>query len=229
MHAVIAEMKRHFKPELAHVLVSHFFAAGSAKSDSETKLTVGGLDTVPLDLLSDFDYVALGHLHYKNALVSDTIRYSGSPLKFSLSERAQQKGVWIVEVAPGSSQLEFRELHPLRDIVEVQGSFQEVTHPDFYQGIDRNDFMNIQLTDRAVIPNMMYQLRKVYPNILGVERLQGRENDKQQGSESAAKHLSPVELSEGFFKEVTEEKMTSQQRQWLRESFEAVHQKERGE
>ncbi|MBP1047718.1 exonuclease SbcCD subunit D [Enterococcus sp. BWM-S5] len=229
MEFVTAEIKKNFKSGMAHVLVSHFFAAGSAKSDSETKLTVGGLDTVPLDLLRDFDYVALGHLHNKDALISDQIRYSGSPLKFSLSERKQEKGVWIVDISEQSCQLEFHRIQPLREIKELQGTFQELAKQEFYESIDRKDFMFIQLTDRSVIPNMMYQLRKVYPNILGVERVYGRENDQKGLTKDVnMKQLSPLELSRQFFEEMTEEELTSQQEQWLNESLDSVQQKERG-
>lgn len=229
MEFVTAEIKKNFKSGMAHVLVSHFFAAGSAKSDSETKLTVGGLDTVPLDLLRDFDYVALGHLHNKDALISNQIRYSGSPLKFSLSERKQEKGVWIVDISEQSCQLEFHRIQPLREIKELQGTFQELTKQEFYESIDRKDFMFIQLTDRSVIPNMMYQLRKVYPNILGVERVYGRENDQKGLTKDVnMKQLSPLELSRQFFEEMTEEELTSQQEQWLNESLDSVQQKERG-
>ena len=97
MEKVVAKMQESFLPNKKQVLVSHFFVAGSEKTDSETKLTVGGLDVVPTALLEPFDYVALGHLHGKNALQAPNARYSGSPVKFSLSEMTQEKGVWLVE------------------------------------------------------------------------------------------------------------------------------------
>ncbi|WP_321382804.1 exonuclease SbcCD subunit D [uncultured Enterococcus sp.] len=228
MAFVVEEIKKQFKPGMTHILVSHFFAAGSAKSDSETKLTVGGLDTVPLDLLDAFDYVALGHLHNKDALLSDKIRYSGSPLKFSLSERKQEKGVWIVDIEEEDLDLTFHPLQPKREIRELEGTFKELTKQDFYESINRQDFMFIQLTDRAVIPNMMYQLRKIYPNILGVERVYGRENEQKIIEELSMKQLSPIELSKQFFEEMTEETLTEQQEQWLKESLDTIQQKERG-
>lgn len=229
MTYVVDEMKKQFKSGMSQLLVSHFFAAGSTKSDSETKLTVGGLDTVPLDLLEDFDYVALGHLHNKDALITEKIRYSGSPLKFSLSERNQEKGVWIVDVNEKMVQSTFHPLRPKREIKELQGTFSELTQQAFYESIDRKDFMFIQLTDRAVIPNMMYQLRKVYPNILGVERLYGRENDQKTITrEISMKKLSPLELSQQFFEEMTEEALTKQQEEWLNESLDTIQQQERG-
>ena len=63
-------------------------------------MEVGGLDAIAVDSMATFDYVALGHLHGKDALHAETVKYSGSPVKFSLSEAKQQKGVWIVDTAP---------------------------------------------------------------------------------------------------------------------------------
>ncbi|MEI5995145.1 exonuclease SbcCD subunit D [Candidatus Enterococcus mansonii] len=229
MKLVIEEMKNRFKPDMAHVLISHFFVAGSEKTDSETTLMVGGLDTVPLSLLEEFDYVALGHLHGKNALQAPNARYSGSPLKFSLSEMNQQKGVWIVETSHQETTFEFREITPLRDVVQIEGSFKELIAPDFYESIDREAYLHIQLTDRAVIPNMMNQLRQVYPRVIGVERLYGREQQKQKHEpKKEIKTLVPTELVGRFFSDVTGETLTKKQQIWLAENFETIHQEERG-
>ena len=164
MERVIAEIVALFDPTKKHVLVTHFFIAGGLRTDSETAIEVGGLNSVPYDLLAPFDYVALGHLHSKNALQKERVRYSGSPLKFSLSEVNDQKGVWIVD----TEELEpvFHPLAPLRDLRQLKASFAQLLEPDFYQTLDRKAFWQILLTDRAVIPNMMNQLREVYPYIL---------------------------------------------------------------
>lgn len=229
MKEVIAAMEKQFKPNMAHVLVSHFFVAGSEKSDSETKLMVGGLDTVPLSLLESFDYVALGHLHGKNALQAENARYSGSPLKFSLSEMNQKKGVWIVDTQVNETTFEFQEIAPLRDVLQIEGSFKELTTPEIYEAINRENYLHIQLTDRAVIPNMMNQLRQIYPRVIGVERLFGRE--EQQKSNQAKKEiktLAPTELVDQFFSEVTGEELTAQQHVWIKENLADIHQAERG-
>nr|WP_255552610.1 exonuclease SbcCD subunit D [Lactobacillus sp. Sy-1] len=89
--AIVEQIKKQFVSDKKHILISHFFVAGSATTESETKLTVGGLSAVPEQLLADFDYVALGHLHGKDAIKAPNIQYSGSPVKFSLSEANQKK------------------------------------------------------------------------------------------------------------------------------------------
>ncbi|MGX7243500.1 exonuclease SbcCD subunit D [Enterococcus quebecensis] len=230
MKEVIKEMEKQFKPDMAQVLVSHFFVAGSEKSDSETKLMVGGLDTVPLSLLESFDYVALGHLHGKNALQAENARYSGSPLKFSLSEMNQKKGVWIVDTDTQKTSFEFKEITPLRDVVQIEGGFKELIAPEYYESINREDYLHIQLTDRAVIPNMMNQLRQIYPRIIGVERLFGRE-ERQKTSETKKeiKTLTPTELVDQFFSEVTGEELTKQQQVWINDNLAEIHQAERGQ
>ncbi|MBM7690050.1 exonuclease sbcCD subunit D [Enterococcus ureilyticus] len=229
MKEVVTEMKKQFKPDMKHVLVSHFFVAGSEKSDSETKLMVGGLDTVPLSLLESFDYVALGHLHGKNALQAENARYSGSPLKFSLSEMNQKKGVWIVDTKANETTFEFKEITPLRNVIQIEGSFKELTTQEFYESIDRENYLHIQLTDRAVIPNMMNQLRKIYPRVIGVERLFGREvQQKHNETKKEIKTLAPNELVAQFFSDVTGEELTRQQQVWIKENLAEIYQAERG-
>ncbi|WP_430606516.1 DNA repair protein SbcD/Mre11 [Enterococcus sp. AZ170] len=229
MKEVVTEMKKQFKPDMKHVLVSHFFVAGSEKSDSETKLMVGGLDIVPLSLLESFDYVALGHLHGKNALQAENARYSGSPLKFSLSEMNQKKGVWIVDTKANETTFEFKEITPLRNVIQIEGSFKELTTQEFYESIDRENYLHIQLTDRAVIPNMMNQLRKIYPRVIGVERLFGREvQQKHNETKKEIKTLAPNELVAQFFSDVTGEELTRQQQVWIKENLAEIYQAERG-
>ena len=97
MARIVVKMEEEFDPDRTHVLVAHFFAAGSSHTDSETQTEVGGLDAVPVDLMAPFDYVALGHLHNKNALQAPRVKYAGSPLEFSASEVNLDKGVWIVD------------------------------------------------------------------------------------------------------------------------------------
>jgi len=92
------------KPDRSRVsiLVMHQFLAGAAVCDSE-ELSVGGSDQVAVSSVAAFDYVALGHLHRPQRVGRETVRYCGSPLKYSFSEAGHTKSVTIVEtVAAGS-------------------------------------------------------------------------------------------------------------------------------
>ncbi|MGM0123285.1 DNA repair protein SbcD/Mre11 [Enterococcus sp. AZ194] len=226
MVRVVSEMESLFAPNKKHVLVSHFFVAGSEKSDSETKIEVGGLDGVPGSMLSSFDYVALGHLHGKDALHQENARYSGSPLKFSLSEMNQKKGVWIVDTEPTIS-YRFVELRPLHEMIEVTAAFKELISPEFYQNINRENYLQIQLTDRAIIPNMMNQLRQIYPHILSVERVNGRDEGTKRQTNVQQKELSPNQLIATFFEEMTEEPLTEKQQVWVADALQNLNELER--
>lgn len=217
--SVIAEMKRHFKPNMRHVLVAHFFAAGSSKSDSETKIMVGGLDSVPVDLLQDFDYVALGHLHNHSALNHLTVQYSGAPLKYAISEEKQTKGVYIVDTSDLSRT--FYPLSPLHDLQRLVASYEELLTPAFYQKIAREDFLHIQLTDRGVIPNLMNQLRVIYPRLLGIERVNPLES-KAQLTQLKKRANTPKKVVSDFFAEMTNEDLTANQEKWLAKGLQAV-------
>src|SRR6478609_11639836 len=81
------------------VVLAHTFASGGISSDSERDLSIGGVGAVPLDLFDGFSYTALGHLHGRQKL-SESVRYSGSPLAYSFSEAAHQTGAWLVDVGP---------------------------------------------------------------------------------------------------------------------------------
>ncbi|MDH6363851.1 exonuclease SbcD [Enterococcus sp. PF1-24] len=216
LERVVPEMEQQFAADKKQVLVAHFFVAGSEKSDSETKIEVGGLDSVPSYLLQNFDYVALGHLHNRNALQEEKMRYSGSPLKFSLSEMQQEKGVWLVDLPDFKK--EFMPLTPLFEMGQLKGSFQELLNPDFYQNNNREDYLEICLTDQGAIPNMMNQLRQVYPRILSITRENGREIEQAKITEQVKRRdLKPQELMTTFFEEMTDHELTTQQSNWLQE------------
>ena len=96
----------------------------------------------------------------------------------------------------------------------VEGSFKELTDPAFYQTFDREAFLHVLLTDQGVIPNMMNQLRAIYPNILSVERLNGHEVVMKERQQRLEKQ-SPQALSQQFFTDMTGSTFTMKQQQWL--------------
>lgn len=224
MQLITARMKKQFVAAKAHVLVAHFFAAGSTHTDSEIKTEVGGLNAVPTDLLSDFDYVALGHLHNPQALNAARIRYSGSPLKFSVSEASLVKGVWIVDTAP--FKLTWVPIKPLHDLVVLEGSFQELTTGSLADKYDQTtDYVAVKLTDTRLIDNLMERLREHYPRLIEIQRPR-----LQQAAETKIKqqsHTAPMDLLDDFYASLHDQQpLSDKQRQWARDALTAV---EKGE
>lgn len=131
-----------------NVLVTHQFVTGAARCESE-ELSVGGSDNVDASVFAPFDYVALGHIHGPQQVGKPTIRYCGTPLKYSFSEANHEKSVTVVEMEEkGNVSIRTIPLTPLRDLREIRGSYEEVTLRDFYKGKDfREDYLHIILTD----------------------------------------------------------------------------------
>lgn len=210
---IVAKMKTLFKPDMRHILVSHFFAAGSDHSASETKVNVGGLDAVPLDDLAAFDYVALGHLHNHHALHGEPkIQYSGALLKYAVSEAHQEKGVYIVDTE--TMDREFVPLKPKHDLIELKASYADLTAPAYYQQQDRDAYIGIDLTDTQVIPNVMAQLRQIYPRIISLRRENGVNAVKPL--QERQRDLDPMSLLQTFFKDMTQDDLSAAQIKWAK-------------
>lgn len=219
MKLVIKKMKESFDSSKKQVLVSHFFAAGSLRSDSETPVEVGGLDSVPLELLKDFDYVALGHLHDKNAIKKEEhIQYSGALLKYSLSEEKQEKGIRVIEITEEGVSNRFVPLKPLRDVRRLVESFETLTSPSFYETINREDYLAISLTDTTIIFNALQELRLIYPFIISLDRAtKDKKEDNLNETTQQMKTLKPEDIMANYFEEVTGKELSTQQKMWLDE------------
>lgn len=219
MVPVVEQMKAQFNPQKKQILVAHFFVAGSAKTDSETQLTVGGLASVPAALLKDFDYVALGHLHGKDALHEPHMRYSGSPIKFSLSEAQQSKGVWIIDTDP--FQLTFKPLKPLRDVQQITAHFDDLIDPTFYAQFNLENYFGFILQDRKPILNALPRLREIYPNVVSLSREEGYSTavESQGMSGKQIRQKDPVALLGDFYESVAKEALTAQQMSWAKETL----------
>lgn len=208
---IVQEMRQAFLPDKKHVLIAHFFVAGSTKSASETLLEVGGLSPVSTTSLAAFDYVALGHLHDKKALQHPKIKYSGTPYKYSLAEANSQKGVYIVDTTTGT--VTFEAITPLRDVKVLRGSYAELLSQTFSQQVDKQAYLGIELTDTKIIPNVLENLRQVYPRILNLKRINGSVALDLQPVEKL-KTQTPMELLATFFEEINQQPLSQNQQKW---------------
>ena len=154
-----------------NVLVTHQFVTGAVRSESED-ISVGGTDNVDASVFESFDYVALGHIHRSQKCGGgEYIRYSGAPLKYSFSEAKDNKTVTVVEMSTkGSITLDFIPLVPKRDMVEIKGTYDELTLKSFYENTTyQDDYIHITLTDEEDIPDVLTKLRVIYKNIMKLD------------------------------------------------------------
>lgn len=152
-----------------NVLIAHQFVTGAGRCDSE-EVSVGGLDNVDADVFDVFDYVALGHIHSPQFLKRETVRYCGTPLKYSFSESEQEKSVTVVAFGEkGDVRISTVPLVPLHDMRKIRGTYLEVTARSFYEHTDTEDYVQITLTDEEDIPDGLQKLRIIYPNLMRLE------------------------------------------------------------
>lgn len=156
-----------------YVLLTHYFVTGDhgevpELSDSETDINVGGLDNVPASFFSNFCYVALGHIHRPQHIGSGQVYYAGAPLKYSFSEALGHKSVNLVTLGePGQVEVKRVELTPLHEMRCIKGQLAELMNPEVWsEGDDREDYIQVTLTDEEELIDPIGTLRSVYPNVL---------------------------------------------------------------
>lgn len=207
-----------------NVLVTHQFVTGAARCDSE-ELSVGGTDNVDATVFDPFDYVALGHIHGPQQVGRATVRYCGTPLKYSFSEAGHQKSVTVVELGPkGSVSVRTVPLIPQRDLVELRGTYEELTFRGFYEGTSyRADYVHITLTDEEDIPDAVRKLQIIYPYLmkLDYDNKRTRAGIHPDGVEDLERK-SPLELLEEFYEQQNGQPMDEEQRAFAQTLMERI-------
>lgn len=209
-------------PQKRNVLLSHQFVTGAERCESE-EVSVGGLDQVAASIYSAFDYVALGHIHSPQNL-GKKLRYCGTPLKYSFSEAKHQKSVTVVELKEkGTVEISVISLKPLRDLREIRGTYLELTKRENYADTNTEDYIHAILTDEEDVPDALAKLRAIYPNImrLSYDNRRTQESREVQAMEKV-EEKSPLELFEEFYEVQNNDKMSTQQVEFVEKMIEKI-------
>lgn len=206
-----------------NILVTHQFVTGAIRSDSE-EISVGGTDNVDAAVFDGFDYVALGHIHGPQNISSERIRYCGTPLKYSFSEAKHQKSVTVIDIADKESILvRTVPLHPLRDMREIEGTYEELTYRPNYEGTKTDDYIHITLTDEEDIPDAIGKLRLIYPNLMSLDYNNSRTRSAGMLSDlEELQNKSPLVLFEEFYEQQNGRPMSEQQENFVRKIMENI-------
>jgi exonuclease SbcD len=196
-----------------NVLVTHQFVTGAERSESET-VSVGGTDNVDVSVFDSFDYVALGHIHKPQNCSSIRVRYCGTPLKYSFSEAKDEKSVTVAELGP-KGQLDVRTvpLIPLHDMVDIRGTYDEITLRSFYEGTSwQTDYVRITLTDEEEVPGVGDKLRAIYRNWMQIQYDNRRtRSDRNIDASEGGSARSPLQLFSDLYELQNNAPMTGEQ------------------
>ncbi len=206
-----------------NILVAHQFVTGAGRCESEDA-SVGGLDNVDAGVFDAFDYVALGHIHSPQWVKRETLRYCGTPLKYSFSESEQEKSVTVVEMREkGNVEVMQVPLKGIRDMRRIKGSYLEVMAEAFCQGRNKEDYLQITLTDEEDVPEGVARLRTNYPNLMQLS-YDNRRTGENRYVEVAKdiENKSELALFEEFYEMQNNQPMGAEQKEFVRELIEIL-------
>jgi exonuclease SbcD len=208
------------------VVLAHAFVTGGAASDSERNIAVGGVESVPMSVFDDVDYVALGHLH-KQQTMSETVRYSGSPLAYSFSEERQVKGAWLVDLGE-TVRAEFVESPVPRQVARIEGRLEDLLIGEQWS-VYEDHWLQVTLTDPDRPAGAMDRLRRRFPHTLALAfEPEGGDADDEHGWAGRIRDRSELEIAYDFVREVRGSAASPDERELLHEAFESFRRAEAG-
>ena len=208
-----------------NILVAHQFVTYSGKapeiSESET-VSLGTLDNVEASDFDKFDYVALGHIHKPQAMGRDTVRYAGSPLKYSFSEKDDKKAMVLLDVSGKKINIEFIPYKPLRDMKEFKGTYEELSKLP-----KTDDYVSLVLKDENMIIDIKHKLENIFTNIMEI-RYENAFTSKNNSADKAQfiEQKTPLELFEGFYEVQNNKKLDGEHKKIVKEIFEEMEEAE---
>jgi exonuclease SbcD len=205
-----------------NLLVTHYFITSGGMepelSDSESVISVGGVDNVDASVFEGYDYVALGHIHRSQKIGGEHIRYAGSPIKYSFSEVHHKKSVTVIELKEKDQVIiQTRELKPLHDMRKIKGNLKALMDEKVAKEADVNDYIQATLTDTNELIDPIGTLRSVYPNTMQVIIEKNIRKEENIAHFEKIKNRSTIEIYEEFYKVVTGQEFDESRSTLMRE------------
>ena len=217
MIAVIDKIKEELNEEEVNILIAHGYVtmkreeaidgnnhsyevAELETSESERPLSIGGTDLIDGNIFKDFDYVALGHLHGRQRIGSDNMRYSGSLLKYSFSEVKQKKSVPVLNIEDKKIDIDLKDLKPIRDLRIIKGNIEDLIEEGRNIEDGKEDYIQAILTDDGELMNPMEKLRAVYKNTMLITRERKKSASEESKSlKGEIRKKSKLDLFKDFY------------------------------
>lgn len=208
-----------------NILVAHQFVISRGTDldlggSEEYKPSVGGVDCISYDIFSDFDYVALGHIHRPQKVGRSSIRYCGSPLKYSEKEDRDEKGVVILDIGEkGAVSTRNVPLVPIRDLRVITGTLEQLKERSVVESGNPDDYIYVNLTEDT--SDARAKLAEVYPNIMGIAIVSTTgSGELPEMTIEKIRGLDPLELFRNFYEDMNGEEIGEKQEKIFSTAFE---------
>lgn len=208
---------------MRRIAISHAFVMGGEVGGSERTLSVGGSEQVNPQVFKDFHYTALGHLHGPQRMGADHIRYSGSPLKYSFDEHTQKKSFTIIDMdTKGSVDISTIPVEAKRDVVILEGYFEDLLNDKALQAKHRDDYVQARLLDTMPIMDGMAKLRQVYHRCMTIDLVGRVAGPIAEMGDAVFKELNERQLFNQFAETVWKEPLTEQEQQYINSVWDRI-------
>lgn len=204
---------------LAHQFVAGFKFGGSEEDFSYSngdEKNVAGVGIISLDKFQDFDYVALGHIHKPQKISRETIRYSGSLLKYKTSEiDGPDKSVVIIDLKEkGNIEVKLDPIKPLHPFVKIEGLLSELTNTN----PNENDYVYLIVDDDKTPIEAKNKLTPYYKRIVDIEFPNDTLQQKMNLDTSLA-DKRPIDFICEYYREKTNKDLDEENKKLLVEIF----------
>lgn len=223
--------REHIDKNSRNILLAHQFFAGTGQQmelceSEQSVIMAGGLDRISSDVIKDFDYVALGHLHGRQQCGYEHIRYCGTPYKYSISESAHNKSITVVMLGEKGKSLsyEYLPLEGLQEVRKLKGTFAEVIEQATEE--NRHDFISITITDEEEPYHFREKLKEVYDCMLDVRVDNMRTREKLSEQAGKIKQLSPMDAFAAFYQAVHHIPMNQEECMVMEKLFDQIQEAE---
>lgn len=196
---ICEELSPYLKQEGCHILMAHAFVADAEVSESDRFAQVGGSSLLSASLFSDFDYVALGHLHRPQKIGSN-IYYSGSPLPYSFSEAAYEKKVMLFDTK--TKECRQRNITPLHPLRTISGSFDEIVKKMQTQAPKEEEYVKIEVKDQRATFELLEYFRSWTSSILQLTGMQEQASSMIGIDQKRLEQMSDTDIVKQFFLDV---------------------------
>lgn len=204
---------------LAHQFVAGFKFGGSEEDFSYSngdEKNVAGVGIINLDKFQNFDYVALGHIHKPQKISRETIRYSGSLLKYKTSEiDGPDKSVVIIDLKEkGNIEVKLDPIKPLHPFVKIEGLLSELTNTN----PNENDYVYLIVDDDKTPIEAKNKLTPYYKRIVNIEFPNDTLQQKMNLDTSLA-DKRPIDFICEYYREKTNKDLDEENKKLLAEIF----------
>lgn len=204
---------------LAHQFVAGFKFGGSEEDFSYSngdEKNVAGVGIISLDKFQNFDYVALGHIHKPQKISRETIRYSGSLLKYKTSEiDGPDKSVVIIDLKEkGNIEVKLDPIKPLHPFVKIEGLLSELTNTN----PNENDYVYLIVDDDKTPIEAKNKLTPYYKRIVDIEFPNDTLQQKMNLDTSLA-DKRPIDFICEYYREKTNKDLDEENKKLLVEIF----------